>query len=291
MCCGGLGCAVLVLRWQAGVRVVGGFRGRQSRVIATPGVKSVSNGVAVSRDGTTLLVTDHRGGSHAIYEFRVGDGSLLRVVGSRGDRPLQFNFPRQVWIASDDFVFVVEFGNHRVQVLTPRLDFHAFVGVGHLSYPVGVCANDDVVMVSEHSAHRISVLTRGDGALLHRFGSYGHEDGRLKFPLGLCFMSGNCHVAVADGGNRRVSVFSLEGEFVHHVGVGHLGGPTGVACSAFDELIVADPDNKRVVVFRASGEPLKTMQLEGFVPSGVALHDSTSVFAQSCDDEKCVMFT
>jgi hypothetical protein len=62
----------------------GGLQGVESRFIKTPGVKSYSNGVAVSRDGSTLLVTDDEiGGSHAIHEFRVADGSRLRVIGVR----------------------------------------------------------------------------------------------------------------------------------------------------------------------------------------------------------------
>ncbi len=127
----------------------GGCRGVASRIIATPGVKSWSNGVAVSRDGSTLLVSDYDGGIHV---FRVADGSRLRVIGGAGDGPLQFRYPRQVWVASDDFVFVADCGNDRVQVLTPRLDFHGFVGMGQLEYPAGVCADDAVIMVSEPTA-------------------------------------------------------------------------------------------------------------------------------------------
>jgi sugar lactone lactonase YvrE len=271
----------------------GGCRGVASRVIATPGVQSWSHGVAVSRDGSTLLVSDYDGGSHAIHVFLIADGSRLREIGSRGDGPLQFVEPRQVWVASDDFVFVAELGNKRVQVLTPRLDFHAFVGVGQLSEPVGVCADDDVIVVSERDAHRISAFKRSDGALLRRFGSRGSGDGQLKYPRGLCFMSGHRHVAVADYDNDRVSVFSVEGEFVRHVGVGKLRLPTGVACSAFDELVVADRGNNRVVVFSASGEMLHTMRGGAF--TGIAMHGGT-IFAQTCDvtavgDDKCVVFT
>jgi DNA-binding beta-propeller fold protein YncE len=192
-----------------------------------------------------------------------------------------------VWVASDDRVFVAELGNNRVQVLTPRLDFHGFVGVGQLSRPAGVCADDDVIMVSERDAHRISVFSRSDGALLRRVGSGGSADGQLLCPLGLCFMSGHRHVAVADCFNDRVSVFSVEGEFVRHVGVGVLRRPQGVACSAFDEIVVADGDNRRVVVFSASGEMLHTMRGGSF--TGVAMHGGT-IFAQTLDD-KCVVFT
>jgi DNA-binding beta-propeller fold protein YncE len=275
----------------------GGCRGVASRVIATAGVQSWSNGVAVSRDGSTLLLSDcSGGGSHAVHAFRVADGSRLRVIGGAGDGPLQFVRPRQVWVASDDFVFVAEYGNKRVQVLTPRLDFHGFVGVGQLCGPSGVCADGAVIMVSDEDAHRISVFRRGDGALLRRFGSQGRGDGQLYNPQGLCFMpvSGHRHVAVADYDNARVSVFSVEGEFVRHVGVGKLKWPDGVACSAFDELVVADSGSNRVVVFSASGEMLHTMGGGAF--TGIAIHrDGGTIFAQACDDdaddEKCVMFT
>jgi DNA-binding beta-propeller fold protein YncE len=265
------------------------FRGVESGIIATPGVRSIGNGVAVSRDGSTLLVSDGTssadGASHAIHEFSVVDGSRLRVIGGAGDGPLQLKNPRQVWIASDDFVFVADCGKNCVQVLTPTLDFHAFVGVGQLQHPVGVCANDDIVVVSEHIAHRISVFNRSDGTLLRRFGSKGPGDGQLQFPQGLCFMSGDRHVAVADHLNNRVSVFSVDGEFVRHVGVGV--SPTGVACSAFDELVVADRGTLRVAVFSASGELLKTMGRGAF--TGVAIHGGT-IFAQDQRSAQCVLF-
>jgi DNA-binding beta-propeller fold protein YncE len=269
----------------------GGCRGVASRVIATVGVRSFCNGVAVSRDGSTLLVSDYEGGSDAIHVFRVADGSRLRIIGSKGNGSLQFRYPGQVWVASDDFVFVAECRNGRVQVLTPRLDFHGFVGVGQLSNPSGVCADDDVIAVSEPNAHRISVFSRDDRARLRHFGCYGSGDGQLKFPLGLCFMSGHRLVAVADYRNCRVSVFSVEGEFDRHVGVGKLNWPAGVACSAFDELVVADRRNSRIVVFSASGEMLHTMGDGDF--AGIAIHGGT-IFAQTCDvaavSDGCVVF-
>jgi hypothetical protein len=100
-------------------------------------------------------------------------------------------------------------------------------------------------------------------------------------------MSGHRHIAVADCHNHRVSVFSVEGEFIRHVGVDQLGLPLGVACSAFDELVVADTDNERVAVFSASGELLQTMGHGDF--RGVAIHGG-SIFAQDCHRQFCVIF-
>jgi DNA-binding beta-propeller fold protein YncE len=279
-----------VWRCQTGVRLADGFRGEEIRAIRTYGVMPCDNGMAVSRDGSTLLVSDHTGGSHAIHEFRVADGSLLRIVGEKGRGPLQFMNPRQVSVAPDDFVFVADCNNSRVQVLTPRLDFHAIVGEGHVRCPHGVCADDAIIVVSEADpSHRISVFKRGDGALLRRFGSQGTGDGQLYDPTGLCFLSGGSHVAVVDGHNHRVSIFSVDGEFARHVGVGQLKQPEGVAASAFDEIVVADRKNQRAVVFSASGELLKTMDC-GYI-TGVAVHGDT-IFAQgrSVSAALCFLF-
>ncbi len=270
-------------------RFVGGsLRGVVSRVIATPGVWSGSNGVAVSRDGRTLLVSDKSGGSHAIHEYGVVDGSRRRVVGSMGDGPLRFHFPYQLWIAPDDFVFVADLENDRVQVLTPTLDFHGFVGAGELRGPSGVCANADVVVVSEMPADRISVFNRRDGALLRRFGSPGSGDGEILCAIGACLMPGDRHVAVVDWLNDRVCVFSIDGEFIRHVGVGVLNRPHGVACSAFDELIVADTGNRRVVVFSDVGDLL--MSFGDADGAGVAVRDGT-VFTQELGTQQCVVWS
>jgi sugar lactone lactonase YvrE len=266
----------------------GGFRGVVSRVIATPGVKSTGNGVAVSRDGHTLVVSDNNGFSHAIHEYDVGDGSRRRVVGSKGDRSLQFRTPCQVCIAPDDFVFVADYLNHRVQVLTPALDFHSFIGEGALVFPEGVCANADVVVVSECPVQRISVFNRCDGTLFRRFGSPGSGDGQLRLPRALCFMSGDRHVAVTDSWNGRVSLFSIDGEFIRHVGVGVLKQPLGVACSALNELFVADTGNRRVVVFSDVGELLMSFGDDDF--RGCAVHGST-VFAQVFGRQRCVLWS
>jgi hypothetical protein len=83
-------------------------------------------------------------------------------------------------------------------------------------------------------------------------------------------------------------VFSVEGEFIRHVGVGVLSGPMGVAASAFDELVVADAGNHRVAVFSAAGDLAMSMTLVGV--TGVVIHGGTIV-AQHFDGERCVIFT
>jgi DNA-binding beta-propeller fold protein YncE len=263
----------------------GSFRGVVSRVIHTPGVKSGRTGVAVSRDGSTLLVSNSWLSSYAIYELSVADGSRRHAVGDDGEGAACFHEPRQLCIAPDGFVLVAESGNNRVKVLTPSLDFHGFVGEGQLTRPVGVCANADVVIVSEHYAHRISVFNRRGGALLRRVGCEDRKE--QMYPEELCFMSRNRHVAVSSARSHRVSVFSIDGEFIRNVGMGVLRYPQGVACSAFDELIVADAGNRCLRVFSSDGDLLASVGEERF--SSVAVHGG-SVFAADSDARTVSVF-
>jgi DNA-binding beta-propeller fold protein YncE len=257
----------------------------ETRVIAMPGIKSFNSGIAVSRDGSSLLVADSMGGSNAIHEFSVTSGSPLRVVGGGGIR-----CPCQVWVASDDHVFIVDYSNRRVHVLSPTLNFLAFIGEDRLNFPAGVCANADVVVVSQKGGNEVAVFARGAGPRappVRYFGSKGSGDGQLESPSGICFMSGDRHVAVADTGNGRVSVFSVEGAFIRHFGVGQLKAPQSVACSTSGELVVADYGNRRVVVFSDSGAMLRAMGDAPF--TGVATHGAT-IFAQDFENGACVVF-
>jgi DNA-binding beta-propeller fold protein YncE len=167
-----------------------------SRVIATPGVTSLCNGVAVSRDGRTLLLCNARVGDGAtgVHAFSVEDGCLVRVIGGG------VTVPAQVCIAPDGFVFVAECSNDRVQVLTPDTTSHGFVGEGTVRHPTGVCANADVVVVFEAAGHRMCVFRRDDRSVVTRSDS-------VDEPVGACFVCSGSRVAVADCRGGCVSVF------------------------------------------------------------------------------------
>jgi DNA-binding beta-propeller fold protein YncE len=255
---------------------------------------SWSNGIAVSRDGSTLLVSDYNCGSHSISVYNVADGVRKTVFGgpgAAGPGPLQLDGPGQVCIADDGVVFVADCHNQRVQVLTPGLDacsrsLRVHWQSGTLHFPLGVCANADIVVVSEFDAHRLTVFKRSDGSVVQRMGCEGSGDGQLKQPYGVCFMSGGSQgVAVADSGNNRVSVFGVDGTFVRHVGVGVLESPIGVACSAFDELVVADI---HIQLFSASGVLLRSFG-DSFDIASVAIHGDT-IFAQDKRGQKCMLY-
>jgi hypothetical protein len=86
-----------------------------------------------------------------------------------------------------------------------------------------------------------------------------------------------------------VSVFSIDGEFIRHIGIGVLKRPVGVACcaSAFDELVVADTGNRRVAVLSDVGDLLMSFGDRDF--RAVAVRGGT-VFAQVFGRQQCVLW-
>jgi hypothetical protein len=117
--------------------------------------------------------------------------------------------------------------------------------------------------------------------------SVGSGDGELRWPRGLCFIDDDYHVAIADYGNHRVSVFSVDGQFIRHIGVGVLAEPSDIACSTVDELVVTGSGSNRITVLSGSGDLIATLRVDG-VCTGVAVHGST-VFAQRHGKPQCIV--
>jgi hypothetical protein len=90
--------------------------------------------------------------------------------------------PNRLAVAPDGFVFVEEWGNARVHVLTPQLEFHAHIGsADQLRSPAGLCADANFVFVSARFEHHASVFSRADGALVRRFVSRDPGEAQLCY--------------------------------------------------------------------------------------------------------------
>lgn len=267
---------------------------KHMRVIRSADTRPVGNNIAVHSNGSSLLLFDDT--SKTLLELSIADGSRLRVItGFHGESYPCHHFG-QVFVADDGFVFITNRFEHHIHILFPDLRHHCVVGVGRESHPTGVVANVDViVVVCQHKTRYVSawnrhvvVLNRRDGSVLRRFGGGGSDDGQLNRPRGVCFMSNNASIAVADGGNNRISMFTIGGGFIRHIGVGVLKRPKSVACSAANELVVSDIDKWCLWVFSDRGELLMSLGHGQF--TGVCIHRSM-VFAVREDYYSIVVFS
>ncbi len=250
------------------------FRAARTRTLNLDPAAGDNECIALTRDGSALLVTNQI--SDTVSMFRVADGRLLRTIGGLGTGPAQFNRPWGLFVAADGHVFVADKGNARVQELTPALEYCGVFGARQRLRPRGVCADADVVAFTEPIKDCVTVFARRDGAFRSRF-----MCGSL--PVGLCLV--NRCIAVLLAGQASIAVFTLDGALVRHMGRGVLQRPSGIFCSPYGELVVADVV-AGVWVFDAHGTVCRRMVCNR--PRSVALHQST-IFAQ-CAYGTCEVF-
>jgi len=78
--------------------------------------------VTVTPDGRKVFIVDTGSvgsTSHRIAVFDGVSGEHLYYIGTRGNRPGEFNLPREIDMGPDGRLYVVDGGNFRVQVLEP----------------------------------------------------------------------------------------------------------------------------------------------------------------------------
>ncbi len=115
-------------------------------------------------------------GNHRLVLWRLGDGTVLKQLGSQGREPGQFSIPSAVALTSTGALVVTD--EHRVQVLTVDgavvcvLDPTAVAVVGRLGgvlNGVTVCADTDEILVTDWKNHRVVALTWSPPSQVRQF--------------------------------------------------------------------------------------------------------------------------
>ncbi len=138
------------------------------------------------------------------------EGRLLRIMGHRGERPGEFNFPCDI-TERDGRLWVVDTGNNRIQALTgqgkPILEFgQEGDAPGDLALPKGVAFDSHGHAYVVDARFENVQIFDASGALLLFFGQEGTEEGEFWLPSGI-FIDVNDRIWVCDTYNGRVQIF------------------------------------------------------------------------------------
>lgn len=191
--------------------------GRFLRRLGGPKELSRPSGVAASDDGERVYVVDTGGvgrkEEHRVRVYEARTGRHLFDFGRRGTAPGEFNLPRDVTIAADGMLYVVDSGNFRVQVFDRDGRFvRAFGSIGR---QFGNFARPREVAVDRHGVVYVSDAAFGNmqlfnpaGELLMFIGARSERDEPARYTL----LSGvgvdsDGRVYVCDEYFRRVDVF------------------------------------------------------------------------------------
>ena len=191
-------------------------------------------GICINQD--KLLVTDEH--SVSMYDL---NGRLIRRIGSKGNKEGEFNIPFGLDVCKGNYyIYVCDFLNDRVQILTYYLHFHSMLGIGVLKRPQDIKIKQDKIFVLAESDPCLFVFTL-EHILINRLISLG-EDKQLNNPG--CFDVDTANnIIISDRGIQCVLVFNLKGEKIHEIGkkgeaVGEFVDPFGLAIDNLGRIIV-----------------------------------------------------
>ena len=120
----------------------------------------------------TVIVTQCGGHCVNMYEL---EGKLMKSVGSNGNGEAQFNYPHGIDVSDRNHdIYVCDWGNNRVQILTEELKYHSMLGIGLFTSPRDIKVTRDRVLVLDvsdpcmlifNSEHVLinRIITRGSG--------------------------------------------------------------------------------------------------------------------------------
>lgn len=229
---------------------------------------------------------DPSGEVHAVRIYALAPTlKLIRTIGmERSNSPGGFNAPYGVTFVRDkgvDTIVVCETTGGRIQELS--LDGTS-VRTIRAPRPTSIAIRDDLIVVGSGSSSpnwHLHLFTYRTGTHLRSFGPKGHGSGQIGGEAdGVCISPDGKHVIVLEGmSNKRMSVFTVGGAFVKHIGLGVLGGFGGVCAAPNGDLVVADFENNQVCVFsfpdgvllRKWGKHGRSRACEFDTPPGIAL--------------------
>jgi DNA-binding beta-propeller fold protein YncE len=184
-------------------------------------------GIAVAPNGSVYVSDLH---ANRVYQF-TSEGGLLRSWGGLGTGDGEFTGPTGIVVSPVGEVYVVDSLGYRVEVFTSEGEFLRGWGdwCDLYIHPGRGCRDPD-----------------GPGPL-------ESGDGQLSSPWGIT-LDADGRVYVADSANKRIQVFTLEGEFLLKWGVlgrgpGEFDNPVGVAVDGRGGVYVADLNNNRIQKF------------------------------------------
>ncbi len=173
-------------------------------------------GLAVTPDGTRVYAVDIGGSSsdeHKVVVFDGITGKFLHNLGHRGTGPGEFNLPRDVTIAPDGSIYVVDGGNFRVQKFNKDEKYLSSFGAlgrqsGQFSRPKEAAVDSSGNVYVVDAAFGNFQIFNPEGKLLLAIGSRSNTNGPALYslPAGIA-IDDDGRIYVVDQYFTKVDVF------------------------------------------------------------------------------------
>lgn len=182
--------------------------------------------------------------------------------GRYGNGTGQFSAPHGITIDKNNYLYITELENHRVQKLSSNGDFifkWGSLGTGHgeFDHPLGIVSDKkDFVYVADSYNHRIQKFETTRGRFKGEFCKRGSKEEQLLRPAAVGLDDKNIYIV--DKGNNRIQKFDSNFSFIRTWGAGGNGSgqfsnPVGIALDSNNYIYVVDKYNHRIQKFDSNG--------------------------------------
>ena len=176
-----------------------------------------------------------------------------KICGKRGKGRGEFNDPKGIALDGNRRIFVADFMNQRVQVLSPECKFIAEFGDTHLFRPYGISLYRDWIFVGDKQLGIVFKFLQTNYKMVSKSGK-----GKLNSPNGLT-VDGGGEVLVADCYNNRIAVLNSELKFISEIGKDTLKYPQDVKINTNKVFVVDNNIVNNLHIFSKTGEILKNI--------------------------------
>ena len=204
-------------------------------------------GICVSQN--TVFVTQYYGHCVNMYEL---EGKLMKSVGSKGNGEALFNYPYGIDVSDRNHnIYVCDYANYRVQILTEELKYHSMLGIGLFTSPRDIKVTRDRVLVLDESDPCMFIFN-SEHLLLNRMITRG--SGKQTISPCSFDIDRDYNIIMSDYSNHCVYVFNKEGEQIHKFGklgqcIGEFHYPYGIVLDNTGRVVVVCKNDTNCLQF------------------------------------------
>ena len=185
----------------------------------------------------------------------------ILTVGKYGSGVNEFKAAGLAIDHKNEMVYIADCMNSRVQIVSLEGQFIHRFREDTLQLPCGIAVTKEYIFITDIGMHALLQFDKNGYNLFRRTGSKGSKDGQFNSPRGLC-IDYNGEIFVANSNNNRLTVFSIDLQFISNIGVGQLQHPTDVKLT-HNNVVVIDLSPNCVHFYSKNGHLLRSCITQG----------------------------
>ena len=215
--------------------------------------------IAVDKKTGTVAVSDYENKRIQLFDIT---GRYLREIGLRAScSSLDFT-------KSGHIIAVTPGDVHKISLLSKQGQFVKHIDSEHLKFPFHVSIDDkEYITICDHENNEVIVIRPDRTESVTSIAASKHD----RSVMCAIYHEQTARFFVSYSKADCVNVFDVKGNFLYDIGRGSLFYPVGLAIDKFNNLIVCDTGNQRLVIFTTEGDFLSETEKCFHTPHFVAI--------------------